>query len=283
MKKLLFFLLIIPTISFCQNNFGIGTTTPDSTLTVVGGLKFVTGRQGAGKVLTSDASGGTDFKSLPQMYFDSTVFKGKYTAAHDAAWLLANPVGSLNNPITLITASGGGGGTTTPTYLTLTGLSSGTGGTIVAENNGVRYTPGTPGLFGNVARSINTFTPGKRYVFQLGGDLANHQKLTGFTTTTSFTGYTQLAASIYINNLGDIYHNESGVVTGPIGRSSGADYLSVFYENSSTIRYQQSSDGVTWTTLFTPSFNPAGATYYVGTDMASYPSGNSFLINMEIR
>lgn len=42
--------------------FGIKTTTPDSTFHVIGGLKFVTGRQAAGYVLTSDASGGADWQ-----------------------------------------------------------------------------------------------------------------------------------------------------------------------------------------------------------------------------
>lgn len=44
-------------------NVGISNTTPDSTFSVNGGLQFVTGRQGAGKVLTSDASGGADWQT----------------------------------------------------------------------------------------------------------------------------------------------------------------------------------------------------------------------------
>src|ERR1017187_2118128 len=42
---------------------GVGVTSPDSTFQVNGGLKFVTGRQGAGKVLTSDANGGADWQN----------------------------------------------------------------------------------------------------------------------------------------------------------------------------------------------------------------------------
>ena len=42
---------------------GIGTLTPDSILHVVGGFKLVDGTQGAGKVLTSDASGGTSWQT----------------------------------------------------------------------------------------------------------------------------------------------------------------------------------------------------------------------------
>lgn len=44
-----------------NGNVGVATQTPDSTFHVVGGLKFVTGRQGSGKILTSNASGGADW------------------------------------------------------------------------------------------------------------------------------------------------------------------------------------------------------------------------------
>lgn len=46
-----------------SNKVGIGTGTPDSTLHVVGGLKFVNGTQGLGKVLTSDANGGASWQT----------------------------------------------------------------------------------------------------------------------------------------------------------------------------------------------------------------------------
>jgi hypothetical protein len=49
--------------SLFAGSVGIGGTDPDSVLHVVGGLKFVTGRQGAGKVMTSDASGGADWQT----------------------------------------------------------------------------------------------------------------------------------------------------------------------------------------------------------------------------
>ena len=44
-----------------SGNVGVNQVAPDSTFQVNGGLKFVTGRQGAGKVLTSDANGGADW------------------------------------------------------------------------------------------------------------------------------------------------------------------------------------------------------------------------------
>ena len=58
-------LLLIPSFLCAQTKVGIGTTTPDSTLTIVGGLRIVTGGQGAGKVLVSDANGGARWQNLP--------------------------------------------------------------------------------------------------------------------------------------------------------------------------------------------------------------------------
>lgn len=43
--------------------FGIGTSVPDSELTVIGGLDFKNGTQGLGKVLTSDANGGASWEA----------------------------------------------------------------------------------------------------------------------------------------------------------------------------------------------------------------------------
>ena len=47
-----------------NGKIGIGVKTPDSLFQVNGGLKFVTGRQGAGKVLVSDANGGADWQTF---------------------------------------------------------------------------------------------------------------------------------------------------------------------------------------------------------------------------
>ncbi len=53
------------TLLFMQaDKVGIGTSDPDSTLHLVGGLKIVNGTQGAGKVLTSDANGGASWQNV---------------------------------------------------------------------------------------------------------------------------------------------------------------------------------------------------------------------------
>lgn len=46
-----------------STNIGIGTPAPDSSLHVIGGLKFVTGNEGTGKVLTSDEVGGASWQT----------------------------------------------------------------------------------------------------------------------------------------------------------------------------------------------------------------------------
>ena len=47
-----------------NGRMGVGTVLPDSTFHIIGGIKIVTGRQQAGYVLTSDASGGADWKAI---------------------------------------------------------------------------------------------------------------------------------------------------------------------------------------------------------------------------
>lgn len=61
-------------------NLGLRTTAPDSTLTVVGGLRFATGRQANGYVLTSNATGGADWQpsaASPQKFGKDDVLAGE--------------------------------------------------------------------------------------------------------------------------------------------------------------------------------------------------------------
>jgi hypothetical protein len=66
-----------------HNRLGLGINSPDSTLHIVGGFKLVNGTQGAGKVLTSDATGGASWKSL------SNIVNG-------AAWGLTGNTGTVD-------------------------------------------------------------------------------------------------------------------------------------------------------------------------------------------
>jgi uncharacterized protein (TIGR02145 family) len=66
--KNIFFLyigLLMVNITFAQStNVGIGTTNPTAKLHVAGSIKVVDGTQGAGKVLTSDATGKGSWQTL---------------------------------------------------------------------------------------------------------------------------------------------------------------------------------------------------------------------------
>ena len=66
MKKLsfLFFVMLVTFLAYAQN-VGIGTSTPTATLDINGTLKVADGTQGAGKILTSDATGLASWQPPP--------------------------------------------------------------------------------------------------------------------------------------------------------------------------------------------------------------------------
>ncbi len=66
MKKLVSFFIALLFICFAQaQNVGIGTSTPNAKLHVTGTFKVVDGTQGAGKILTSDATGLSSWQPPP--------------------------------------------------------------------------------------------------------------------------------------------------------------------------------------------------------------------------
>ncbi|MFZ4056957.1 MAG: hypothetical protein ACOYKE_02410, partial [Ferruginibacter sp.] len=156
---------------------GIGSLIPDSILHIVGGLKFVTGRQGAGKVLTSDANGGADWVTPSSVtYADSIAAHnlriGAVTMSNalklnisDTANVRARLVAGANItlsgtfPNITIAASGGGGGSGW-------GL-TGTSGT----NSGANYI-GTSDL--------------AALRFRVNGQIAGFLDSSGITRNTSF-------------------------------------------------------------------------------------------------
>lgn len=71
--------------------FGIGTSVPDSELTVIGGLDFKNGTQGLGKVLTSDANGGASWESALGFYPFLNASQ-IYGTSIPFGYLLANPL-----------------------------------------------------------------------------------------------------------------------------------------------------------------------------------------------
>lgn len=71
-----------------NGKIGVGTTNPDSTMHIVGGLKFVNGTQGMGRVLTSDSTGGASWQ-IPS--------GGSSDSSSNSRWgMMGNTAGSSN-------------------------------------------------------------------------------------------------------------------------------------------------------------------------------------------
>ena len=88
MKKQLTTLLlsiVITNLSYAQN-VGIGTTTPNERLHVVGSLKIVDGTEGNGKVLTSDATGRADWQTISVIPVGVIVLWSGAVASVPAGW-----------------------------------------------------------------------------------------------------------------------------------------------------------------------------------------------------
>lgn len=71
-----------------SGNFGIGTTSPSANLHVVGTARLVTGNQGAGKILVSDANGNADWQTNTSALPSQTGNAGKtlQTNGTTASW-----------------------------------------------------------------------------------------------------------------------------------------------------------------------------------------------------
>jgi hypothetical protein len=95
----------------------VGTSSPDSIFHVVGGLKFVTGRQQAGYVLTSDAGGGADWK--PASATDTSLLLHKIDSINNITGYTTKYQNSLKQNILSGTGYAKWSGTT-PSYLTPT-------------------------------------------------------------------------------------------------------------------------------------------------------------------
>lgn len=95
-----------------EGSVGIGTLTPDSTLHVFGGFKYVNGSQGAGKVLTSDANGGATWGTIST---GLTVGTTSIASGTDTK-VLYNNAGTLGEYT--ISGTGNVAMTTSPTFTT---------------------------------------------------------------------------------------------------------------------------------------------------------------------
>ena len=74
MKKIFFLFVSMLSAGMAQTqNVGIGTSTPNAKLDVIGTIKVTDGTQGAGKILTSDATGLASWQEPPSLPVDYPV------------------------------------------------------------------------------------------------------------------------------------------------------------------------------------------------------------------
>jgi hypothetical protein len=153
-------------------NVGLGTGYPSRKLHVKGGIRIVDGTQGAGKVLTSDASGNASWSTVATTFSAPVITtftsgSGTYITPLGALYLKVSLVGGGGGGEGLSGAGGNGGATTFGTSLLtcnggIGGGSGSTGGaaTINPTVSGIAISgnPGTGPLFagtGNVSPGGN--------------------------------------------------------------------------------------------------------------------------------
>jgi hypothetical protein len=136
----------------------------------------------------------------------------------------------------------------------------------VAENgdNGLTLT-GTG--FGKVARSIETISLGESAETYVGNqNMHSFQKIWGLTDQGIFAGWNQLVIGVYFvgppsQSLCEIVEN--GTLTGTYVTIAQTDYVRINYGAFFTV--QKSSDGSTWTTIYTSALTPT-LYYWVAAD-----------------
>ena len=82
-----------------NNKIGIGTNAPDERLHVVGSVKIVDGNQGAGKVLTSDATGKGTWTDINATKFYGEIYRNSNTALTSGAITMGT--NGVGNGVTL--------------------------------------------------------------------------------------------------------------------------------------------------------------------------------------
>jgi hypothetical protein len=172
-------------------NVGIGTNSPSAKLDVAGTVKIADGTQGAGKVLTSDASGNATWQT-------AAVSTGSFTNMQVYATAGTNtftvPAGVTK--IMVEVWGGGGGGGLNSTATTRYGYGGGGGG---------------------YGKGIFTVTSGTNYTITIGaGGLAGTASANGGTGGTSSVG-TLITAT---GGTGGLSFGVMGVATGEGGTSS---------------------------------------------------------------
>ncbi len=93
--------------SSSNTNVGIGTSSPDNTLHIVGGVKFDMPSKGVGKVLTSDAAGGATWKAPSKIITSADATDVNFSIVVNTGTYLPNATLSTNKTITIPTGTNG--------------------------------------------------------------------------------------------------------------------------------------------------------------------------------
>jgi hypothetical protein len=202
-----------------------------------------------------------DSLTAANIYFDPLVFKGLHTDEHDATWLAANPVGSVNNPVTLIGSSSGGGGVLEDLiFSTEVGLTNSSGVWTAAS--------GTAGTYNNYGLATKKLSAGQDGYIQWQYAATDGQDaMLTFKTSNTNEGYAagNYKAAAWISSSGaTVYQIDNGgsatatTATGVIGNYYRID------RTGSTLTLKTSavedfSSGVT--TIYTYTFSSSADLY----------------------
>ena len=164
---------------------GMGVVNPDSTLHVVGTMKFVDGNQGLNKVLTSDANGVASWQ---------TPAGGDTTTASNGLTETGNNIelgGSLTKTTAISTSTFGLDITGAPTLVDLLTLNnSGNNRALFIQNNGASagiylLSPNATGIFSNSANTIGVDARSDNYIGLQARSASTAFGAASFSTATS--------------------------------------------------------------------------------------------------
>lgn len=253
---------------------GIAVVTPDSTLHIKGGLRYEHPTAGAGKVLTSDATGGASWQAVTKSndsvyiggnlaYVDSFQYRKMYEYLNE----FTNLIGTAATGNDLGSFSGGGG-------TTITAVATGAANRVGA----LKFNTGSTSSTARVGISFPSLT------YQLGGGEWNVEtdiRVTDLSTSgerySIFTGFNDLTTINPVDGIFFLY-DEGGVATG----SAASANWQIATVSNSTRTYQTTSVPVaanTWVNLrFKVSADGTLVTFYindtsVGTSSTNIPTG----------
>ncbi len=243
-----------------NGNLGLGTNTPSEKLEVNGQVKITGGTPGAGKVLTSDASGTASWQFIPSTLLGATTLDSAYDygglgagrmiqTTHGAVW--------INGPDGLHVSDSVGIGTTSPAaaldvngQVKISGGNPGVGKVLTSDANGLAsWQTGGSGVNGKSVLNGNTnptsgigtdgdfyintstnqiFGPKTSGVWGTGVSLVGPQGLAGAgpAGAAGATGATGPAGAAGVNG--------KTVLSGTINPASGTGTNGDFYINTST-------------------------------------------------